>query len=253
MKDGGDFFARERVSRLGLGVWTTFGERVDFARAKRIFRAARDFGLNHFDAAADYADGRGESFLGRLANDECFLSTKIAAPAKSGGSGARRGIRGRCGVVAFAPRAAGSFVLPHADRCGFAAFAGDFRSSDSRRQNRALGREQLAAANVARGAGRLSRRADSPRPRRRKRRAIFCLRRRFFRFAIWRRKTKSRWSVIRRLRAAFWRGDICEAFRADRGLRIRGKRATSAAARRKKRLRARWQKSPPKRKCRLRG
>ena len=80
MKDGDNFFARERVSRLGLGVWTTFGERVDFARAKRIFRTARDFGLNHFDAAADYADGRGESFLGRLADDECFLSTKIAAP-----------------------------------------------------------------------------------------------------------------------------------------------------------------------------
>ena len=28
-----DFFSpRERVSRLGLGVWKTFGERVDFAR-----------------------------------------------------------------------------------------------------------------------------------------------------------------------------------------------------------------------------
>ena len=66
MKDGDDFFAASAFRGLGLGVWTTFGERVDFARAKRIFRAARDFGLNHFDAAADYADGRGESFLGPL-------------------------------------------------------------------------------------------------------------------------------------------------------------------------------------------
>ena len=79
------------VGRLGYGVWQSFGERVNFAEAARIYSTARAGGISHFDAAADYANGLDEEFLGRLIETDPTASqllapTKIAPEAAPSGN-----------------------------------------------------------------------------------------------------------------------------------------------------------------------
>jgi len=56
-----------KLSALGLGGWTTFGESVtDLDRAKAIIRAAYEGGINFFDIADAYARGRAEEVMGEI-------------------------------------------------------------------------------------------------------------------------------------------------------------------------------------------
>jgi len=56
-----------KLSALGLGGWTTFGESVtDLDRAKAIIRAAYDGGINFFDIADAYARGKAEELMGQI-------------------------------------------------------------------------------------------------------------------------------------------------------------------------------------------
>src|SRR4028119_1948284 len=54
------------VSEVGFGVWTVatgwWGEKTD-EEAIALLRAARDCGINFFDAADTYGNGRGEDLL----------------------------------------------------------------------------------------------------------------------------------------------------------------------------------------------
>jgi voltage-dependent potassium channel beta subunit len=54
-----------RVSEISLGSWLTFGTAVDDDRAARIVRRALDLGVNLFDTANVYGQGRAEEVLGR--------------------------------------------------------------------------------------------------------------------------------------------------------------------------------------------
>jgi voltage-dependent potassium channel beta subunit len=55
-----------QVSALGLGSWTTYGKQVGEDAALACMTAAYEAGVNLFDTAEGYADGRAEEILGRV-------------------------------------------------------------------------------------------------------------------------------------------------------------------------------------------
>ena len=75
------------VSRFAFGAMQ-FGGKADEASARAMFEACRAAGINHFDTAHGYTEGRSETMLGRFlaaARDDVFLATKAGY---TGGAGA---------------------------------------------------------------------------------------------------------------------------------------------------------------------
>jgi aryl-alcohol dehydrogenase-like predicted oxidoreductase len=71
-----------QVSELCLGTMA-FGGDADAAEAARMFRAARDAGINFFDTADQYNAGRSEEVLGELirgSRDDLVIATKCFNP-----------------------------------------------------------------------------------------------------------------------------------------------------------------------------
>jgi aryl-alcohol dehydrogenase-like predicted oxidoreductase len=83
-----------RVSEICLGTWTTFGGSLDDDSAIALVDAAFDLGINFFDTANTYSEGRSEEVLGQaLASrprDSYVLATKLRAKAPDGGRGVSR-------------------------------------------------------------------------------------------------------------------------------------------------------------------
>jgi aryl-alcohol dehydrogenase-like predicted oxidoreductase len=83
-----------RVSEICLGTWTTFGGSIDEDAAHALVDTAFELGINFFDTANVYSEGRSEEVLGRaLADrprDSYVLATKVYAPAPDGGRGLSR-------------------------------------------------------------------------------------------------------------------------------------------------------------------
>ena len=83
-----------RVSAIGLGSWVTYGKQVGAEPAQGCISAAYDAGVNLFDTAEGYADGRAEEILGDVFRDRGWargtlvISTKVFfggdAPNQSG-------------------------------------------------------------------------------------------------------------------------------------------------------------------------
>jgi len=75
-----------RISRLAMGTMS-FGGDVDEATAAAMFERCRDAGINLFDCADVYHQGRAEQVLGRLvagARDQVVLTTKSYFPTGAG-------------------------------------------------------------------------------------------------------------------------------------------------------------------------
>jgi aryl-alcohol dehydrogenase-like predicted oxidoreductase len=75
-----------KVSRIALGAMS-FGGDADEATAGRMWRAAREAGVNFVDTADVYNEGRSEEILGRLIageRDEIVLATKAYFPTGKG-------------------------------------------------------------------------------------------------------------------------------------------------------------------------
>ena len=53
-----------KVSELSLGSWVTFGNQLDEKTAVNILHAAYDHGINFFDNADTYVDGKSETVMG---------------------------------------------------------------------------------------------------------------------------------------------------------------------------------------------
>jgi aryl-alcohol dehydrogenase-like predicted oxidoreductase len=71
-----------QVSPLCMGTMT-FGNEADKAAAKVIFNRCRDVGINFFDCADVYCDGKSEAILGELTSDcrdELIIATKFGNP-----------------------------------------------------------------------------------------------------------------------------------------------------------------------------
>ena len=74
-----------KVSAIGLGGWTTFGESIkDAALAKEIITAAYEKGINFFDIADAYAHGEAERLMGsvlsQFARHTLVISSKLYWP-----------------------------------------------------------------------------------------------------------------------------------------------------------------------------
>ena len=75
-----------QVSNLCMGTMT-FGREADKAASKDIFNRCRDAGINFFDCANVYSEGRAESILGELISDcrdELVVTTKFGSPMGTG-------------------------------------------------------------------------------------------------------------------------------------------------------------------------
>jgi voltage-dependent potassium channel beta subunit len=72
-----------QVSALSFGAWVTFGAQVDDGTAEACLHAAWDAGVNFFDNAEVYADGRAETVMGDIIRragwdrSDFVISTKI--------------------------------------------------------------------------------------------------------------------------------------------------------------------------------
>jgi aryl-alcohol dehydrogenase-like predicted oxidoreductase len=83
-----------RVSEICLGTWTTFGGSLADDDAVALVDAAFELGINFFDTANLYSQGRSEEVLGRglggRPRDSYVLATKLRGDAPDGGSGLSR-------------------------------------------------------------------------------------------------------------------------------------------------------------------
>ena len=71
-----------RVSELCFGTMS-FGGDADDAMSAKMYRACRDAGINFFDTANNYNQGRSEEILGRLIRaerEDLVLATKCFTP-----------------------------------------------------------------------------------------------------------------------------------------------------------------------------
>ncbi|TXG72517.1 hypothetical protein EZV62_001096 [Acer yangbiense] len=72
-----------KVSQLSYGSWVSFGNQLDVKEAKSILQCCRDNGVNFFDNAEVYANGRAEEIMGQAIRElgwkrsDIVVSTKI--------------------------------------------------------------------------------------------------------------------------------------------------------------------------------
>lgn len=70
-----------KLSEISLGAWITFGEQIDNQTAREVFLKAYDSGVNFFDNADIYAEGRAESVMGEIIRElprqSLVLSSKV--------------------------------------------------------------------------------------------------------------------------------------------------------------------------------
>ena len=72
-----------KVSALSFGSWVTFGEQVNEDTAAACMKAAREAGVNFFDTAEEYAQGKAESVMGSVLRksgwkrSDLVISTKV--------------------------------------------------------------------------------------------------------------------------------------------------------------------------------
>ena len=83
-----------RVSEICLGTWTTFGGSLGEAAAHALVDTAFDSGINFFDTANVYGEGRSEEVLGRALagrpRDSFVVATKVWGEMPDGGRGLSR-------------------------------------------------------------------------------------------------------------------------------------------------------------------
>jgi aryl-alcohol dehydrogenase-like predicted oxidoreductase len=83
-----------RVSEICLGTWTTFGGSLDDDAAKALVDAAFANGVNFFDTANIYSEGRSEEVLGRALagrpRDSFVVATKLWGEMPDGDRGLSR-------------------------------------------------------------------------------------------------------------------------------------------------------------------
>jgi aryl-alcohol dehydrogenase-like predicted oxidoreductase len=80
-----------QVSEICLGTWTTFGGSLDESAALGLVDAAFEAGINFFDTANVYSEGRSEEVLGRAlagrSRDSFVVATKVMGEMPNGDRG----------------------------------------------------------------------------------------------------------------------------------------------------------------------
>ena len=76
-----------KVSELSFGGWVTVGEQIDDGASRRCILAAYEAGVNFFDNAEAYADGKSEIVMGRVLKELRRESLVISSKVFWGGEG----------------------------------------------------------------------------------------------------------------------------------------------------------------------
>jgi voltage-dependent potassium channel beta subunit len=80
-----------KVSEISLGAWVTFGNQVDEQAASDLIHAAYEQGVNFFDNADMYANGKAEEVMGKairdLQRETLVISSKVFWPTMPGPNG----------------------------------------------------------------------------------------------------------------------------------------------------------------------
>ena len=72
-----------QVSELSFGAWVTFAQQISEATAERLMTIAYDAGVNFFDNAEAYANGKAEIVMGKIlkrrgwGRDTFLVSSKV--------------------------------------------------------------------------------------------------------------------------------------------------------------------------------
>lgn len=72
-----------KVSALSYGAWVSFGNQIDVPQAKSLLAKCREYGVNFFDNAEVYANGKAEEIMGQAIKElgwkrsDVVISTKI--------------------------------------------------------------------------------------------------------------------------------------------------------------------------------
>ncbi len=78
-----------KISELSLGSWVTYQNQVDVEKAKTILKTAFDLGVNFFDNAEGYMQGKSEEIMGdallelAIPREQYLISTKVFAGGKT--------------------------------------------------------------------------------------------------------------------------------------------------------------------------
>ena len=77
-----------KVSEISLGSWLTYGNSTDKETATKVIDKAYSLGINYFDTANVYANGRAETIVGealkKYPRDSYVLATKAFWPMGTG-------------------------------------------------------------------------------------------------------------------------------------------------------------------------
>jgi voltage-dependent potassium channel beta subunit len=80
-----------KISEISLGAWITFGSQIDEATASELIHAAYEQGVNFFDNADIYANGKAEEVMGAsirdLPREALVISSKVFWPTMPGPNG----------------------------------------------------------------------------------------------------------------------------------------------------------------------
>jgi voltage-dependent potassium channel beta subunit len=80
-----------KISELSYGSWVTFSTQVDEKLAGELIKAAYDQGVNFFDCADVYADGKAEVLMGKaikgIPRETLLISSKVFWPTMPGPNG----------------------------------------------------------------------------------------------------------------------------------------------------------------------
>ena len=84
-----------QVSALSFGAWVTFGNQIDDETARALLHTAYDGGVNFFDNAEGYADGRAELVMGRILREAGWPRASFVVSSKVFFGDSYRGANGR--------------------------------------------------------------------------------------------------------------------------------------------------------------
>jgi voltage-dependent potassium channel beta subunit len=80
-----------KVSEISYGAWVTFGSQLDEQKAKELIHTAYDKGVNFFDNADIYGNGKAEVLMGKaikdLPRESLVISSKVFWPTMPGPNG----------------------------------------------------------------------------------------------------------------------------------------------------------------------
>ena len=71
-----------KISEISLGSWLTYGGTVEDEMAKKCMATALDNGINFFDSAEAYAEGKAEEVIGRFFQDETVNRRNLVISSK---------------------------------------------------------------------------------------------------------------------------------------------------------------------------